>query len=241
MRVRFRLDRLFTLAGVAVVAALGGAHLTVWEPGEAAQWSAAHGWLVFGMWAAMMLTTMTPAAVAMLRAYARGGQGGEAAEGLALPAFLAGHLALWMGAGGAAALAHWGLHAAVPRVSDVAFANPVVGGILLVGTGAYLLTPLKAGCLAKDQGPAGLPPWERRDGATGAFAKGLRHAAHCAGRCWALMALMFIGGVMSPLWIVVLTPIAMAERILPYGESIAHGVAAGAIGWGLWMLAGMLV
>ena len=234
-------DRVFVLAGVAVVLTLGGAHLSVWQPGVAAPWSAAHGWLVFGMWAAVMVALMTPAAAPMLLAYARNERGGEATEGLPTLAFLAGHLALWMGISGAAVLAHWGLHAVDPLIPGTAFATPAAGGMLLIGTGAYLLSPLKATCLARNPRPMGILPGEWRDGAAGAFLMGLRHAIYCVGRCWLLMALLFVGGALSPLWIVVLTLIAMAERILPFGESVAHGVAAGAIGWGLWMLAGMLV
>jgi predicted metal-binding membrane protein len=234
-------ERLLVLTGVAVMAALGGAHLLVWEPGVASQWSTAHGWLVFGMWAAVMVATMAPAAASTLLAYARDERGRETAAGLALPAFLAGHFALWMGISGAAALAHWGLHALDLLSPDTAFANPAAGGILLMGTGAYLITPLKAACLARDRSPTGPPSGEWRDGALDAFVMGLRHAMYCLGRCWLLIVLLFIGGALSPLWIVVLTLIAMAEKILPYGESIAHGVAVGAIGWGLWMLAGTLV
>lgn len=234
-------ERLLVLTGIAVVAALGGAQLLVREPGVAAQWSAAYGWLVFGMWAAMMVAIMTPAAVPTLLAYARSDRGGKGAAGFALPAFLAGHVALWTCLSGAAALAHWGLHAADLLVPATAVATPAAGGVLLISTGAYLLTPLKAACLAGGRSPKGVLPGEWRDGAAAAFVTGLRHAMRCVGRCWLLMVLLFVGGVMSPFWIVVLTPIAMAERILPYGESTAHAVAVGAIGWGLWMLAGMLV
>jgi predicted metal-binding membrane protein len=33
------------------------------------------------------------------------------------------------------------------------------------------------------------------------LALGLRHGAYCVGCCWALMALLFVGGVMNVLWI----------------------------------------
>lgn len=234
-------ERLLVLLGVAVVAALGGAHLFVWEPGVAARWSAAHGWLVFAMWAAMMVALMTPAAASTLLTYGGGDCAGEVAARRVLPAFLAGHLALWAGVSGVAALAHWGLHAAELLMPGTALVTPALGGILLIGAGGYLLTPLKAACLARDSGLTESPAGEWRHGTLGAFVSGLRHAVYCVGRCWLLMALLFIGGALSPLWIVVLTLIAMADRILPYGESMAHGVAVGAIGWGLWMLAGMLV
>ena len=34
---------------------------------------------------------------------------------------------------------------------------------------------------------------------------GLRHGAYCVGCCWALMALLFVGGVMILVWIAALT------------------------------------
>ncbi len=215
-------ERLLVLSGVAVMLVLGGAHLSDWSLGAAAEWSAGHGWLMFGMWAAMMVAVMVPAAVAP-------------------PALLAGHLALWTMISALAALAHWGLHAAGLLAPGASAANPAAGGMLLMAAGAYQLTPLKAACRAARRAPTPSSAADWQGGTAAAFVTGLRHATRCVGRCWLLMALMFVGGVMSPFWIVVLTLIAMAERILPHGETVAHGVAAGAIGWGLWMLVGMLV
>jgi predicted metal-binding membrane protein len=234
------LERLLVLGCLALVAALGGAHALTSQEDVAVRWSAAHGWLFFWMWAAMMAAIMTPSAAPQLRAYARRNRGGKAPAGRSPLAFLAGHLALWTGLSAAAATAHWGLHVAGLLMPGVAIANPVAGGILLMSAGALQLTPFKAACLAGRGAPARFGPEQERAGAVRAFVTGLRHALHGFGRCWPLMAPLFVGGVMSPLWIVVLTPIAMAEKILPYGASIANGVALGAIGWGLWMLAGTL-
>jgi len=233
-------ERLLVLGCVAVVIALGGAQLLAWENGAATQWSAAHGWLVFVMWAAMMAAIMTPSAAPELLAYASRGRDGEVPAGRSPPAFLAGYLALWTGISAAAALAHWGLHAARLLTPGIAIENPVAGGMLLMSAGAFQLTPLKAGCLARGRAATRYRSAQGREGAAGAFVTGLSRALYSVARCWPLMALLFVGSVMSPLWIVVLTLIAMAQEILPYGESVARGVAAGAIGWGLWMLAGTL-
>jgi predicted metal-binding membrane protein len=236
-------ERVLVLSGVVVVTALGAAYLFAWHPGLATAWNGGEAWLVFAMWAAMMVAMMTPGAAPMLLAFARlsRGRGDGEPGGLALPAFLGGYLAVWTGFSAVAALAHWGLHAVELLSPDMVIANPVASGILLLSAGAYQLTPFKTACLAKCRTPMGFLFGEWRDGSAGAFVMGVRHGAYCVGCCWLLMALLFVGGVMSPFWIVVLTLIAMAERILPFGESVAHGVAAGAIGWGLWMLAGMLV
>jgi len=43
---------------------------------------------------------------------------------------------------------------------------------------------------------------------------GLRHGAYCIGCCWALMALLFVGGVMNVLWIAVLALVVLLEKVL---------------------------
>jgi predicted metal-binding membrane protein len=40
-----------------------------------------------------------------------------------------------------------------------------------------------------------------RDQERGCLLLGLRHGGYCVGCCWALMALLFVGGVMNVLWI----------------------------------------
>lgn len=234
-------DRAIVLSGVAALVALSVAYLFAWSPGMAMHWSAAQALLVFAMWGAMMVAMMTPTAAPMLLAYAKLSRGREGRAGFELVSFLLGYLALWTAFSAAAALAHWGLHAAELISPGMAIANPVASGILLLSAGAYQLTPLKAACLTKCRTPMGFLLGEWRDGASGAFVMGARHGMYCVGCCWLLMALLFVGGVMNPLWIAALTLVAMAEKILPYGESIAQAVAVGAIGWGLWLFAGLLV
>ena len=56
---------------------------------------------------------------------------------------------------------------------------------------------------------------------------GLRHGAYCVGCCWALMALLFVVGVMNLLWIAIIAIFVMAEKVLPGGPLIGRiaGVA----------------
>src|SRR5262249_49912871 len=65
----------------------------------------------------------------------------------------------------------------------------------------------------------------RRD-APGSVMLGLRYGAYCVGCCWVLMALLFIGGVMNVLWIVLLALFisfgkvtSWVARLLPWLES----------------------
>ena len=43
----------------------------------------------------------------------------------------------------------------------------------------------------------------------------VHHGAFCLGCCWALMALLFVGGVMNLYWIVGLAVYVAIEKLLP--------------------------
>ena len=57
----------------------------------------------------------------------------------------------------------------------------------------------------------------RRD-PLGALAIGFRHGLYCVGCCWALMALLFVGGVMNSLWIAMLALFVLLEKLVPSGR-----------------------
>ena len=58
---------------------------------------------------------------------------------------------------------------------------------------------------------------------------GFRHGWYCLGCCYALMLLLFVGGVMNLAWVAAL-PLAVAiEKIHPRGERIAQFLGAGLI------------
>jgi predicted metal-binding membrane protein len=76
------------------------------------------------------------------------------------------------------------------------------------------------------------PGWD------GAVGLGLRHGAFCLGCCWLLMALLFVGGVMNLLWIVGLTLLVAAERLLPRGETIRRLSGFALLAWGAVVLVG---
>jgi predicted metal-binding membrane protein len=50
---------------------------------------------------------------------------------------------------------------------------------------------------------------------------GVRHGLMCVGCCWALMALLFVGGVMNLAWIVAVTIVVAIEKLVPNGERVA--------------------
>ena len=69
--------------------------------------------------------------------------------------------------------------------------------MLVVRPALYQLTPLKRACLSACQSPAAFLVKHWRAGRAGAFRLGLVHGLYCLGCCWALMLLLFAGGVMN--------------------------------------------
>jgi predicted metal-binding membrane protein len=56
-----------------------------------------------------------------------------------------------------------------------------------------------------------------RSGSLGAFRMGAEHGAYCVGCCWALMLLLFAGGVMNLVVIAALTAFVAFEKLAPVG------------------------
>ena len=62
---------------------------------------------------------------------------------------------------------------------------------------------------------------------------GIRHGFYCLGCCWALMALLFVGGVMNLLWIGALAGLVAIEKLAPKGELVAQVLGGAIIGAGV--------
>jgi predicted metal-binding membrane protein len=61
---------------------------------------------------------------------------------------------------------------------------------------------------------------------------GLRHGLFCLGCCWALMALLFVGGVMNMFWVAALALFVLVEKIVPGGRLLGYAGGFGLILWG---------
>ena len=66
---------------------------------------------------------------------------------------------------------------------------------------------------------------------------GMRHGLYCLGCCWALMALLFVGGAMNLLWIAALSGLVAIEKLAPKGEWVARLLGSVMIGAGVVRLA----
>ena len=199
----------------------------------------ASGLSLFAMWVAMMTGMMLPAVlptVLLFRVIARQrAQTGRAP--LSTPAFLAGYLAIWIGFSALAALLQTRLSVALFEHVTPSRSTTVAAGVVLLLTGAYQWTAFKASCLAHCRSPIAHFSAHWREGAGGAFRMGLEHGTLCLACCWLLMGLLFVGGVMNPLWVGGLTLLVLLEKVVPRGDLVGRLAGAGLIGWGALLIA----
>ena len=202
-------------------------------------WDAPHVALLWAMWAVMMAAMMLPSAAPILllsAGSARTRAGGSPAAALPVYAMAAGYLAVWAAFSAGATI--------LQRVASERFlltgmmepATPLAAAAVLFLAGVYQLTPLKAACLRTCRSPLSFLTQHWRPGTAGGFRMGLEHGVYCLGCCWALMLLLFAGGVMNLLVIVALTVWVMAEKLAPYGEQGARVGGALLIAAAVWML-----
>ena len=193
-------------------------------------WSAANLLAVWLMWSVMMAAMMLPSALPMTLVFVR--LGGQAGGGWRGPAFVCAYLAVWVAFSIAATAAQWALQAMGWTDPMIVSVSPGLTAALLLVAGIYQFSPLKRLCLSRCRTPFGFLLGEWRAGTGGAFAMGLRHGLHCLGCCWALMALLFVGGAMNLAWVAALAVAAGVEKLLPRGERLAAvlGIALICIG-----------
>ena len=203
-----------------------------------AVWDIRHLALLWAMWAVMMMGMMLPSVSPMLLLY--GGVARRSANAFSasrqIYALAAGYLAVWaLFSVGATAIQR--LLAVLLYVSSMMeITSPVVGAALLLIAGVYQLTPIKQACLRTCQSPLGFLMSRWRPGVAGAFRMGVEHGALCVGCCWALMLLLFVGGVMNLAVIAVLTMLVAFEKLTPFGVQSARVSGAVLIAAGVWML-----
>jgi predicted metal-binding membrane protein len=65
---------------------------------------------------------------------------------------------------------------------------------------------------------------------------GFRHGLYCLGCCWALMLLLFLGGVMNLIWIAAIALFVLIEKLLPGGDIGGRVAGVAMIAAGVVML-----
>ena len=227
----FRHQRLVIAGGIALLAALGwwfllsGAGMAM--PGMTTPPFVA----VLVMWWLMMAAMMLPSAAPAILLYARVRhmRGGDAIPHSSV--FLAGYLLLWLLFSLVAAAAQHFLADSVMVVQSRA-----AQAALLIAAGVYQLSPLKTAYLGECRSPAQFISRHWRPGWTGTLRLGLLHGAYCVGCCWALMLLLFVGGVMNLLWVVAIAALVAAEKLVPHGLWLGRIAGIALLAWGAALL-----
>ncbi len=221
---------------IAIIISLGGITLLSWlylvkmaadmsmsevmSPMQIPVWDVGYFWMMFLMWAVMMVGMMLPSVTPMVLIYA-GVARKSAAQGMPVAptgAFVSGYIALWLIFSLFATIAQWGLDQAA-LLSPMMVSNSVgLGAALLIAAGIYQWLPIKDKCLQRCRSPVHFITTHWRPGTIGAFKMGLSHGAFCLGCCWVLMALLFVGGVMNLLWIAAIALFILLEKVLPLGD-----------------------
>jgi len=195
------------------------------------------GWYV-GVWVTMMVAMMLPSAWPMVTLFSRAARGAAGSGRAQTACFLAGYLATWTLFG----LAAFGLYRGV-RELDPAFlgwdrSGPYVAGGAVALAGVYQATPLKRVCLRHCRSPLHFLMRGWRRGSLGGLRMGATHGAYCVGCCWGLMLVLFAVGVMSVTWMVVVSAVVFAEKVLSVGERVARAMAVVLVAFGAWVALG---
>jgi predicted metal-binding membrane protein len=201
-------------------------------------WSVADYLSAAVMWIVMMIGMMLPSAAPMILLYARVGRTAQHRPFAATGWFAAGYFLAWALFSLAASLCQAGLSAFALLTPMLKSASDVLGGSVLLAAGLYQWSPLKTMCLDKCKSPllfiqqhGGFGPGLRHS-----LLLGLRHGLYCVGCCWALMLLLFAGGIMNIAWIAGLSMLVLLEKVLRNGWLAARLAGALAVGGGVFLL-----
>ncbi len=181
---------------------------------------------LFFMWAIMMLAMMFPTLVPTLRSYedlianADGSRAGWAGV-------LLGYFVVWVGfaaviTGVQLAL----LYGGVVDMLGIAKSVWVSAGLLIV-VGLFQFSRMKEVCHGVCHAPMMYFLGHWKTGFGGGLRMGLGLGAFCVGCCWGFMALGFVGGVMSLLWMGLATLFMVLEKLPQIGHAVTKpaGVA----------------
>ncbi|MEM8693113.1 MAG: DUF2182 domain-containing protein [Pseudomonadota bacterium] len=198
---------------------------------------------LFWMWAVMMAAMMLPTLVPTLTNY----------EALMVSAD--GTRAGWLGVLFGYFIV-WVLFAAVIAGAQLAFLFggvidmlgipkwPLVGAALMIVVGLFQFSRTKEVCHGVCHSPMSYFLGHWKTGFAGGLRMGLGLGAFCVGCCWGFMALGFVGGVMSLLWMGLATLFMVIEKLPQIGQYVTKpmgfililaGIAWALIGGEIWL------
>jgi len=242
-------DRLVLLSGLVGISVIAWAYTIVLsgDAGHAAHaailaeprtWTGTDFAMTFAMWSVMMMAMMLPTAAPMVLSLAKISreQSGSSSPVAPATSFLLGYAIVWTVFSLVAAGAQWGLHQAAWTSMTGESTNRVFAAAVLLAAGGFQFTRLKDACLHRCRSTLWFLMTHWQPGSAGGLRMGIAHGRFCVGCCWALMALMFVGGSMNLLWTAGLALFMLAEKAMPAGRTVGRVAGAGLVVWGAGLL-----
>ena len=218
-----------------------GGPSVAWMPPTAGAggWSGYDFWMLFAMWAIMMVAMMTPSAIPTLRTYRtmQRNRSRQTLESVSWTIFLFGYLAAWTVFSAVISVIQWPLHEWGLLDPMMASRSQLFSGILLIVAGLYQWTPWKDACLTQCRTPLQFLLARWKDGRSGALQMSFEHGLYCIGCCWALMLVLFAVGMMNMLWVAAIMLFVIVEKALPSPAQLFRTVTGLLLaGSGIWLL-----
>lgn len=225
--------RLLAIGTVALVATIGWTALAVFAPVDGAAQLHHHtltaspsrvepaAFLV--AWLVMVTAMMLPPSLRFVSAIHR--LVGEREHPYRLVAIAVGAYAVpWLIVGEFFRVGDIGVQRIIQEWGWLAEHTEIVTAATLLVAGAYQLAPLKLRCLRGCRNPTGFVArgWRGVEPELDLVRIGVAYGWSCVGCCWALMLLMFAGGVTSFALMLALTAVMVVERVVRrVGQSVA--------------------
>ncbi len=217
----------------------GGLAQAWMPPGSSGLWSAHDFWMLFVMWAIMMVAMMTPSAVPTMKMYYTvvRRQFEVRQRFLLWGLFLLGYLSAWTVYSVLITFVQWPMHHWGLLDPMMESRSGLLSGVLLLVAGLYQWSPWKDACLTQCRSPLQFLMARWRGGNFGTWRMGLENGIFCVGCCWALMMVLFALGIMNMLWVAVLTAFVLIEKIIPHSSRLFQSATGTLlVGAGLWIL-----
>jgi predicted metal-binding membrane protein len=187
---------------------------------------------LFPMWAIMMAAMMLPTMIPTLRSYEdlMASANGTRAGWMGV---LLGYFVIWAAFGALISFAQvllldWGLIDGLGIAASGWFA-----AALLIVVGLFQFSRTKEMCHGVCHSPAMYFVGHWKTGFSGGLRMGLGLGAFCVGCCWGFMALGFVGGVMSLLWMGLATLFMILEKVPQIGHKVTKPMGVLLIAAGL--------
>ncbi len=210
-------------------------------PMHSGPWSIGYTLLMLMMWIVMMMAMMLPSATPAVLLFATIARSARKIQTPKSPAtsgglsalFALGYLLIWTGFSVIAVALQFALDQAALLSPMLQTTNRTLAGAALIVIGMYQVTAFKHACMRHCRSPLEFMLTRWRNGTGGAVMMGMQHGTWCVGCCWALMLLLFVGGVMNLLWVCALSVLVIAEKYAPHPDWIRRSSALVLMVWGV--------